>query len=618
MRGRCRRSGFGVSYPTREKRLKSKGANQTRATAELESPPRKVWALALIVFAITLAFSPVLVADYIRLDDGTHVVENPGLQGSSGRGLLAFWTEPYFSLYVPVTYSVWWLVAAVAQLFGPLRQTAWLFHATNLLLHLANTCLVFLTIRTLLLLHPGNPPVPSPRRAASISLLAALLFGLHPVQVETVAWISEGKGALSMSLVLLGIWSYYNRPKKLVIVWFGLAMLAKPTAIVAPGILLLIDRVLLGRSLRASALLPAVMWLLLLPLVVLTKHLQPDGEIDFVPTLFQRGYVAMDALGFYGSTLFAPVALALDYGRSPEYVLAHVRGWRLALSILVLLAALAIPSEALVRPRPGRRWYSFVACGWSVFVLSLLPVAGLIPFKFQTSSTVADHYMYVAVFGAALALAGILSRLQAAGKWLGITALWLALLGGLSFRQAAKWRSTEALFAHTFGINPRSFLGHYCIASDLFSRGRWDDGIVEGLKAVEIKPDYLPAHFFIGLALLQKGEINTAIEYYSTVLARDATPTGKHGPLLANMHDSLGLALCRVGRRAEGVEHFRKALEVDPQSFSSYMFLGDAALEDGRYQEAILRYERALALRPGHRMARSQLARARQEAREEP
>jgi hypothetical protein len=595
--------------------LKALQSNQEKATSVAKRPFPDARLFAILVSLTALAFSPVLVAGYIGLDDPTHILENPGLRKLSLGGLLGFWTAPYFSLYIPVTYSLWWLVALVAHLFGTLSQTAWLFHALNLSLHLANACLVFLLLRMLLLLRTKDSAQPG-ARASGVALLAALFFALHPVQVETVAWISECKGALSLLFELLGLWSYYRRsPKYITGVCFVLAMLSKPTAIVAPAILLLVDRILLGRPLKESARLPLLLWLLLLPLVLLTKHLQPDLDMDFVLAFSQRLYVAMDALGFYASTLVAPVGLALDYGRSPDYVLAHGGGWRLALSLLVLLAALAIPGEAILRARPRRVWYSFVACGWSVFVLSLVPVLGLVPFTFQVFSTVADHYLYGPLVGAALMLTGVLTYFRADSKGLGLVVAPLLLLAGLSFKQATRWSSTKTLFAHTFEINPRSFLGYHSLASDLFARGRWDEGIAQALKAVAIKPDYLPAQLSIGVAWIRKGDPETAIKYYDSVLVKRAGPVDNHGHLLAAIHNNLGLALEMVGRRAEGMVHFRMAIALSPKSFEGYRNLGHAALEEGQYLEAILQFEHALDLSPGNHGIEDQLTRARRGAR---
>ena len=200
---------------------------------------------------------------------------------------------------------------------GPLKQSAWLFHALNLGVHLANAALVFLLVRRLLYLRRslGAPAGAVPAEAAGppIALLAALCFALHPVQVETVAWVSELKGGLSAMLGLLGLgWHYRSRRRLLVAACFVAAMLAKPTAIVFPGVALLVDRILLGAKIRKSVVTAALYSLPMLPLVLLTKHLQPDTDLDFIPTLPQRLVVATDALAFYVAKVLAPFSLAVD------------------------------------------------------------------------------------------------------------------------------------------------------------------------------------------------------------------------------------------------------------------------------------------------------------------
>jgi tetratricopeptide (TPR) repeat protein len=212
-------------------------------------------------------------------------------------------------------------------------------------------------------------------------------------------------------------------------------------------------------------------------------------------------------------------------------------------------------------------------------------------------------------------LTGILTCFRASGKTLGIMVAPLLLLAGLSLKQATRWGSTETLFAHTFEINPRSFLGYHSLASDLFARGQWDDGIAQALKAVAIKPDYLPIQLTLGVAWIRKGDPETAIKYYDSVLARRSGPVGSHGHLLAAIHNNLGLALEMVGRRAEGMGHFRMAIELAPKSFEGYRNLGHSALEEGQYLDAILQYEHALELSPGNHAIEDQLTQARRGAR---
>jgi len=523
--------------------------------------------------AIALALSPVLLAGYLCFDDPQHILENPHLQSASPAGLVALWTRPYFGLYIPLTYSLWWLLAAGVHLVGAsLEHGAWLFHAVNLALHLGNTTLTFLLVRALLYRCQASQTKLGGARGQGLALAAALLFGLHPVQVEAVAWIAECKGDLAAFLGLLGTWWYYrSSTRRATALLFVLAMLAKPSAVVFPGLLLVIDRIVLGRSLKAGVAFPVLLWLLMLPLAVLTSSLQPTVNIEFVPSLGQRLYVGADALTFYLGKLLAPASLALDYGRSPRTVLAeaHLAGWRMAVPIVVALAGLAVIIQALARPRPARLWYALLSAGFSVFALALTPVLGFIPFEFQDFTTVADHYLLVPMVGAGLMLAGVLARALEARRERTVAVAVVVLcaaLGGASFIQARRWRSTETLFGHTLAVNPRSYLAHYSIAVDLLRSGRLDDSIAEDEQAIAIDPDYLPAQVALGAARIHQGRFQDAVEHYTAVLAANPSTRGKRGPQVASMHNNLGMALYQVGRAAEGSEHFRMAVDLDPQN----------------------------------------------------
>jgi protein O-mannosyl-transferase len=588
---------------------------QRPSTVSLNPAPsrRAGRVLAILITIVGLGLSPVLAAGYLRLDDYRHILENPGLVPPSLSSLAGFWTKPYFGLYIPVTYTVWWTLSALAHAVGlSLKQGVWLFHALNWVLHLANAVSVFLVVQTLLRRSRTADDGPG---ESIIALAAGLFFALHPLQVETVAWISECKGELSLLFGLWGIWSYYRPTKRYVAaILFVLAMLAKPSAIVFPGFLLLVNRILFGQRAKEAVAFPALVWGLLLPLAFLTKHLQPDRNMSFVPGLWQRLFVAFDALGFYAGKLAVPYPLALDYGRSPAYVLAHIEAWRIALSTVTAVGVLGIVACAMVRPRPGRVWLSLVACGASTFALALAPVLGLVPFEFQDFSTVADHYAYVAVFGAALVAAGLLLRSWGTRIATATAVAVLLVLLLLSFAQARLWRSTESTFEHTLAVNRRSYLAHYSIAAELMDRGNLDAGIRHNLEAIALNPDYLYAQMALGVGWIRKGDFPRTIDHYERLLATKPSTAGKRAALMSGIYNNLGMALHQVGRDSEGTEQFRKAVEVDPWSVTGYANLASAAFNDGHYLDAIVAYEKALALSPDNPSLQQSLARARRAA----
>jgi tetratricopeptide (TPR) repeat protein len=570
--------------------------------------------LAPLLAVTALVLCPVLFADFIRLDDYSHLFDNPHLQRMSVSGLAASWTKPYFNLYIPITYSAWWAVTMVGSLLGTLRQNAWLFHALNLAVHLANTALVFLLVRTLLGARRRKTAGPADADGGTVALISALFFAIHPVQVETVAWISELKGGLAAMFGLLGLWWYYRSARRVLpAACFVAAMLSKPSAIVFPGVLLVVDRMVLGWSLRKSAVMPAVYGLLLLPLLLLTKHLQPDSDLDFVPTASQRLGVAADAFAFYLYKVVVPYPLALDYGLSPQYVLRRIPGWQMALSAVWLMIGVAVVIRALVRPRPSSP-YSLVTCGWSIFLLSLAPVLGFIPFGFQDISTVADHYLYVPLLGVSVMVAGVLLRWRASAATYRVAAAAVMILAGLSFQQARLWRTTESLFAHTLEVNPRSYIACYCIAQEHLQAGRLDKSLEWLTKSLAFNPNYLTADIALGLVWAKKGARVQAIEHYRSVLARKPSTVGNRARLVSSIHNNLGMLLLQMGLEAPGVEHFKEAVRIFPRALNAHLNLGNVALRKGRYSEAVAEYEIARSLSPGNPRVELRLERARRSA----
>jgi Flp pilus assembly protein TadD len=438
-----------------------------------------------------------------------------------------------------------------------------------------------------------------------VALLAALVFAIHPAQVETVAWVSELKGELAASFGLLGLWCHFRVRRLLAALCFLAAMLCKPSAIVFPGMVFVVNRALFGMDLRKSAAVPALYAALLVPLVFVTKHLQSDTELDFVPGVAQRLLVAGDALTFYLGKTVLPYPLALDYGRTPQFVLSAPSmrlGVLAALAVVVLVWTVA----SLAR---GRR--SLLACGGNVAVLGLLPVLGFVPFGFQEFSTVADHYLYVPMFGVALMVAAILTQPRWSTQSRRIAIGALVALGGLSFQQARYWRSTEALFTHTLQVNPRSYLAAHAVGEEHLHAHRLDQAIEWATRTLAIQPDFVKAQLHLGLAWSQKGQLDRAIEVYTSALARNPSTVGTRAKPVASLHNNLGMALLQTGDEASAVSHFRQAVAIFPRSVNAHFNLARLAMANQRYQEATRELETVLSFDPGSVHIRQALEQAR-------
>ena len=583
--------------------------------------------MILLLLAITvLALSPVLFADFIRLDDYSQLFDTPELRRTSVSGLASLWTKSSFNLYIPITYSVWWALAGIGSRFGELTNDAWLFHAFNLAIHLVNVTLVFFVVRRLI--RVGNqeaiPNDTIPNRGASdnsIALISAFFFALHPTQIESVAWVSELKGELAAMFGLFGLWWHYRSSKRLLVaVFFVAAMLSKPSAIVFPGIVFLIDRIVLGKKFAESAIMPALYGVPLLILGFVTKHLQPDSELDFIPTAVQRLIVAADAITFYLSKVLVPIRLAVDYGRTPRLVLDQSsRSW-LVCSVLLSVAGIAVVVKALIRrgaPAGRERWQSLLYGGWAIFIVSIVPVIGLVPFGFQNFSTVANHYLYVPMLGVSVIVAGVLVRFRTSPFSRRIAAVPLVACAALSIQEAWLWRSTEPLFAHTVRVNPQSYLGAFCIGDELMHSGRIDEAIDWLERSHAIKPDYLNTVLTLGMTFTQKGETGKAIDLYGEVLAKNPSTVGKRAKYVASVHNNLGMLLLQSGQRELGVGHFRKAVEIFPRSLNAHLNLGNLAFDEQRYADAVAEYQTALSVSPGNRGIEQRLEFARQRARQQ-
>lgn len=361
-------------------------------------------ALTLVGLAV---FSPVLNGPFLSWDDREHLELNPLV---TTQNFSEIWTRPYFGLYIPVTYSIWAVIYKVTQ--SPAA-----FHIFNVLLHVLNAWLVFLLIgRT--------------NREKWAPWAGAGFFLLHPLQVEAVAWVS---GARDLLAGFFGLLTLYWISRKTSLLTYILGLLSKPTLLTLPA------AIYPFQPSKAYKLAP--MLALGMALAVFTAYIQiPDYITSGADVHFwQTPLIALDALGFYFQKLFAP-ALSADYGRNPHLMIEQ----KLYLNsgVFLMIGAAMFWSA---RKNSQIKKYGLFA------LFMLLPVLGLIPFQAQAQSTVADRYVYVAMFGIA-AIVGELNKKY----WLAFGAA-LAACAFLSFKRATVWSSNEKFFTQMFIDNPKSY-----------------------------------------------------------------------------------------------------------------------------------------------------------------
>jgi tetratricopeptide (TPR) repeat protein len=526
-------------------------------------------ALVLVVFQQARTFT------FLSWDDTINVTENPLVLGAHADGLARAWREPYAGLYVPVAYSWFW---ALAKACGQGALDPRLFHAGNLLLHLACAWLVFRIVARLVV----------DERAA---LVGALVFAVHPLVAESVAWVTEARGLLSamFSLVALDLWlarAVAERDGKasgaawraiVATVCFAAALLAKPQAAALPLTLALLDRYVVGRPWKRVWPLVAAWGAMAAAVFLATKSLQADETLRNVAPLWSRPLVALDAFGFYAWKTIVPVGLAADYGRRPQHLLEDVtRAWPALVFTALVLALVAI--------RPLRRWIPFAA----LFVAALLPVSGLVPFGYQDISTVADRYAYPALFAAALLVATLLVRASATTQWT-VLVLVFAPLATLATRQIDTWRNDRELFTRVLEVNPNSWKAYSNLGLAEARAGRLDAAVANYRKSLEIGPSRWIVHQNLGLVLCQQQKLVEG----ERELAQSFALRRENLDVAAQ----LGSVRLSLGRFADAEEPLRVARALDPERADVAECLGTSLLAQGKDEEAIAELRAALARR---------------------
>jgi tetratricopeptide (TPR) repeat protein len=564
-----------------------------------------VAAVVAITFACFCRVSnPVHSFDFVDWDDMQTIALNKDFNPPSVEGLLRYWKEPSLDLYIPMTYTAWYGIAMVAKQPVPdernISLDAYEFHAANLLLHLIGAAMVFAILRLL---------VPSEWAA----VFGALLWALHPVQVEPVAWVSGLKDVLCGCFSLLAIWQYllyatrrqegedaraWQVPYLIATVALVIAMLSKPSAVTVPFIVGAIDIFLLRRP-REEVQGPLWIWFLLsLVFVVIGRMAQPATILPFSLPVWFRPVLAGYALFFHLFHVFVPLHLATDYGKSPDVLIGNP--W--------VYAAWIIPAGVIALSWIFRRKLNWLFVSMIVFIAAVLPVLGLLPFDFQYYSTVADRYVYVAMLGPALALGFVLSRYPRI--WLiGPAAVVLGCLGFLTFQQTGHWQDTRSLFAHTVSVNPKSFVGHMMMGA-IHSRDKRDADAIDAYNvALSVKPDDAHAHYNLANIYVREENIRAALPHYEAAVRRM--------PNDADVHFSYGSALARIGNYDAAAEHFAAALSNDPNYDEartnlalSHMALASALAEKQNWTAAIPHYEAALKADPTMITAQTGLAEA--------
>lgn len=535
-------------------RVSPRSARAGRSVADPSSSRRRGWTrgsillLLLLVSATMLMYWDVGTFDYVLYDDNTYVTANPVVLGGVTReGITWAFTRVHASNWHPLS----WLSHMLdVQLFG--KGPAWP-HRMNLLLHLANTVLLAAALAAL----TGAP---------RLGVAAAGLFALHPLHVESVAWVSERKDVLSSLFWMLSLLAYTGFVRRrtpgrylALVLLFGCGLLAKQMVVTLPFVLLLLDYWPLGRlgtaprQDQAGATIRRLGHLALekLPLLAMaaaasmaTLHAQKEALFTQVPFLDRATNAAL-SLVLYLVKIFAPAGLTAYYPLLPG------RQWAAAGAAALLIVGCT--AVALLR---GRR-YPFFPAGWFWYLGTLVPVLGLVQVGGQA---MADRYTYLPSVGIFVALSWGAASISGGRRVLarGLTAVCVALLGLLlaaGKRQVGVWENSGTLFAHGLRVNPDDWVAHVNLAIFLRQGGRPAEAIPHYREALRIRHgrDEIAAEILYNLAnaLASLQRFDEAITYYREAISLKPGDPG--------YHTNLASALRRSGQKAAAARHLAEA-----------------------------------------------------------
>lgn len=544
-----------------------------RTSADPERKPGGVW-IYLALLLITLAiYSQVRDFGFINYDDPEYVVNNAHVRdGLTSGGLAWALTSGYASNWFPLT----WLSHMLdCQLFG-LQSGP--HHLTNVALHAAGTLLLFAFLKRT-------------TGARWRSAFVAFVFGLHPLHVESVAWVAERKDVLSALFWMLTFWAYLKYTERqsapkylLVVLMFCCGLMSKPMTVTLPLVLLLLDvwplrRFEAARSGAGLLLEKLPLFVLSIAASVVTYLVQERGgsvsPIDRIPIAARIGNALVSYL-VYIVKLCWPSHLAVFYPfpESQSPLLGILSG----LTILVL-TALAVHT---IRQRP------YFAVGWLWYLVTLVPVIGLVQVGLQSR---ADRYAYIPLIGISIVLAWGVDELFGRMDWSrsAVTILAVAACAAWSavtWVDLGFWRNSIALFEHAIAVTDGNYVACNNLGTAMREEGRVTEAVSDFETAAAIRPQAPDIQENLGEALIAAGRAEDAEPHLLEAL--------RLRPDFAKAHVDLASALIRRGRFDDAGSHYRMALQLQPDRAEAHYGLGGVLAVQGRMQEAATQFQAGL------------------------
>ena len=580
--------------------------------------------LVLVAFAVFYRLSGY---DFVNFDDDLYVTANFRIQsGLTLKNIEWAFSATEIANWHPVT---WISHMLDVQLWG---LDSGRHHQVNLLFHIANTLLLFLTLNRM-------------TGALWRSAFVAALFAMHPLNVESVAWVAERKNVLSTFFWMLTVRSYIRyveNPARVnylaMLLFFMLGLMTKPMLVTLPFVLLLLDYWPLKRTqfvpdsisgqlrLKAAARSdyknhphpldaePAsflalqsrsVLYLIRekIPLLVLSgiscgfTYLVQQGSgavqsMEAIPLTFRVANALVSYVVYMGKMIL-PFKLAVFYPLP-----AAIPGWKIAGAAAILILFFGLTWKVRMR-------HPYVLVGWLWYMGTLVPVIGLVQIGAQA---MADRYAYLTLIGLFIAVVWSVpgsTKIRTHGKKMipAAAVLVVGLLGLMTWIQVGYWRNSVELYRHAIEVTNDNYLAHHNLGNALLSQGKTDEAYNAYAEALRIYPDYADAHYNIGRLLDTRGKLDAAIIHYKAAT--------RVNPRFKKAYYNMGNVLAHKGSYAEAIRNYSQALRIDPDYAEAHNNIGVVLIRQGKINEAATHFQKAVNLKASYAAAQKNLRKVR-------
>ncbi|MGE5551950.1 MAG: tetratricopeptide repeat protein [Bacteroidota bacterium] len=552
--------------------------------------------ILILAAAVAATHWPALSAQALSFDDSQYLTENPLVQNPSWASVRRFFVEvlepsTVKGYYQPLTMISLMIDYAMGGHVNNLRP----FHVTNLLLHILNTALIALLLYQLF----GR---------LVTAVMAGLLFGLHPMTIEPISWLTERKTLLAAFFVLWSAFFYLGAVRQKRLKWYylsyftyTLALMSKPTSVPLPLLFLCLDFWPLKRLDRHAIMEKIPFFAIGIVSAVITFISQDRTAVTILPGesgLRRTVLVVCYDLMFYLSKIVRPVNLTSYYPTPRPFDLSNQ----------IIMTSVIFSSVLLLGLFISLRWTRALFVGWFAFFLHILPTLGIIGF---TNVIAADKYAYLPAFGLLLPIASLLERLWRVGlRRKGLVSLRVGLLilvtilcvseAKASRRYYPHWRDSVTLYRHMLSLAPDVATLHSGLGLALEKRGDVQAAMIHYKESIRLAPEQSEVYMDLGLALMGRGKYDEAMRY--------CLEAARLRPADAKPWVGIGLVYAELGRYDEALTCYEKALKLQPTQAEAYNNIGVIFLDQGEIEKAVINYEAALRFRPSFNIARINLA----------